>query len=133
MGDEAVQGLNERFRKTSAWPVFVALGVVVSEVGVVLGIFPVTVGGLLLFGGAVAGILHEAGYLERPTGALAVLGAVLVGIGAVVTVAQLGIDAITLGTLVDRANPVVYRATAIAVAGVTLLAMATAVELGTPQ
>ena len=52
--------------KASPWPLFVALGLAVGEVGVFMGLYPVAVGGLLLFVGSVAGIVQEAGYSERP-------------------------------------------------------------------
>lgn len=133
MTDEVEPRLSERYRKTSVWPVFVALGVVISEVGVVLGLFPITVGGLLLFGATLAGILHEAGYLARPATALVVLGAVLGVLGAGVVLAQLGLDGLSLAALVDRGQPFVYRGTAIAVAGATLVALAGALELSAPR
>lgn len=76
---------------TSPWPIFVALGIVLSEVGVLLGIRPVTVGGLLLLVGAAAGALHEAGYVSRPERAVGIGGVALVVIGlAFVAVDQTG-------------------------------------------
>ena len=66
---------------TSPWPLFVALGLALSEVGVVLGLRPVSVAGLLLFVGSVAGILTEAGYVSRPARAAGVQGVALVGVG----------------------------------------------------
>lgn len=69
----------------SPWPIFVALGVTLSEVGVLFGIRSVTVGGLLLFVGTVAGILRESGYIVRPERAVGVQGVALVGIGLALT------------------------------------------------
>lgn len=71
----------EGVRRVSAWPVFVALGLAISEVGIVFGIAPVAVGGLSLFAGSVAGIVHEAGYVESPWPLLAGIAAALAVVG----------------------------------------------------
>ncbi|RDZ55746.1 hypothetical protein C5B91_19875 [Haloferax sp. Atlit-10N] len=68
---------------TSPWPLFVALGLALSEVGVVLGLRPVSVAGLLLFVGSVAGILTDAGYVSRPERTAGVQGFALIGIGII--------------------------------------------------
>ena len=52
--------------KTSPWPVVVVLGIVLSEVGILFNLYPVSVTGLLLFTGSVAGIVTEAGPRSRP-------------------------------------------------------------------
>jgi hypothetical protein len=75
------RGFEEGVRRVSAWPVFVALGLAISEVGIVFGVAPLAVAGLLLFAGSVAGIVHEAGYVESPWPLLAGLAAVLVVVG----------------------------------------------------
>jgi hypothetical protein len=67
----------------SPWPLFVALGLALSEVGVVLGLRPVSVAGLLLFVGTVTGILTESGYVSRPAWAAGGQGIALVSIGVV--------------------------------------------------
>ena len=79
MSDDCDSG--DQFTGTSPWPPFVALGLALSEVGVVLGLRPVSVAGLLLFVGSVAGILTEAGYVSRPARAAGVQGVALVGVG----------------------------------------------------
>jgi hypothetical protein len=58
-------GVSDRYRMASPWPVFVALGFVLSEIGIFLGVLPVAVGGVLLFGGSIAGILTESEYVEN--------------------------------------------------------------------
>ena len=58
--------LSEGYRMASPWPVFVALGIPISELGILFDLFPVTVGGLLLFCGSVAGMAREAGYVRSP-------------------------------------------------------------------
>ncbi|GGL61429.1 DUF7541 family protein [Halocalculus aciditolerans] len=57
-------GLSEGYRKSSPWPVFVALGLALTEFGVFFGgmFIPVGVGGILLLEGSVVGILRESGY-----------------------------------------------------------------------
>ena len=59
-------GLSEQYRRASPWPLFIALGLPIAEIGVLFGLVPLAVGGLLLFVGSVAGIVQESGYVERP-------------------------------------------------------------------
>jgi hypothetical protein len=118
-------GLSDQYRMASPWPVFVALGLAISEVGIVVGIFSVAVGGLLLFGGSVAGILKESGYVAQLWGSLLAFGVVLVAIGGGLLVSQ--VDPGTIAVLDVIAEPagygaVVPRALAIGVSGVILLA-----------
>lgn len=70
-------GLSDEYQSASPWPLFVALGLAISEVGVVLGIRPVAVGGLLLFVGAIAGILRESGYVQHLERVFVTLGGLL--------------------------------------------------------
>lgn len=53
--------------RASVWPIPLVLGLVTAELGIVFGgaFLPVAVVGLLLFGGSVAGILHESRYVTR--------------------------------------------------------------------
>ena len=132
MTDEVEPGLSDQYRKASPWPVFVALGVVVSEVGVLLGLFPVAVGGLLLFGGTVAAILRESGYVGRPWLALASLGVVLGGLGTAAVLWALGVDGLSVAAVTDPLNPIAYRGTAIAVAGLLLVGVGAVVRLAQP-
>lgn len=103
-------------RKASAWPFFVALGLVVSEVGVLFGFYPVAVGGLLLLVGSVAAIVTEAGYTDRPWNLLVALGALLVVVGALVVWTQVPTVEASFSA-VDGTNGVVVRGFAIAGAG----------------
>lgn len=81
-------GVSDRYRMSSPWPMFVALGFVLSEVGLVLGVFPIAVGGVLLFGGSIAGILTEAGYVSHLWNTTIKVGAALLGIALLLAVLQ---------------------------------------------
>ena len=77
-------GLSEQYRKASPWPLFIALGVPISEIGIVFDVLPVAVGGLLLFCGCLAGMLQESGYIETPWRALGVMALLLFGVGGAI-------------------------------------------------
>lgn len=118
-------GLSDQYRMASPWPLFVALGLAISEVGIVVGIFSVAVGGLLLFGGSIAGILKESGYVGQLWSSLLAFGLLLVVVGGGLFVSQ--VDPGTIAVLDVIAEPagygaVVPRALAITVAGIILLA-----------
>ena len=68
--------------KTSPWPPFVAIGFAISEVGVLLNLRPVSVGGLLLLVGSITGMVTESRFRSRSTLAAGLQGIGLVGIGA---------------------------------------------------
>jgi hypothetical protein len=109
--------------KASPWPLFVALGLAVGEVGVFMGLYPVAVAGLLLFVGSVAGIVTEAGYTEAPWRLLGGLGVVLVALGIWVVSTQIAagsVDAWVAAVAAD--DTIVLRGFSIAAAGVIALA-----------
>jgi hypothetical protein len=119
---EEQPGLSDQYRMASPWPVFVALGIPLSELGLLFGVFALAVGGLLLFCGSVAGMLQEAGYVEAPWRALGAMAVVLLAAGAGLVV---GVDGF------------VTRGVAVAVSGGLLLVAGVAGELfasgqGTP-
>jgi hypothetical protein len=114
---EEEPGLSDQYRMASPWPMFVAFGLAISEVGVFIGIFPVAVGGLLLFGGSVSGILAEAGYVDNLWTVLQVLGVVLVIAGAVVISTQVDLASVSLSSLLDTTTGITARGLAIVVAG----------------
>jgi len=82
---EEQPGLSDEYRKASPWPVFVAFGLAIFEVGIVWPLFPVSVGGLLLFVGSVVGILTESGYVANPWKGLVAASVVCLAVGAAVT------------------------------------------------
>lgn len=87
-------GLSDQYRKASPWPLFIALGVPISEIGLVFDVLPVAVGGLLLFCGCLAGMLQESGYIEAPWRTLGVMALLLFGVGGAILYAnpQVGAD-----------------------------------------
>lgn len=102
-------GLSEQYRTASPWPLFVALGLPIAELGILFGgvFFPVAVGGLLLFFGSIAGLLREAGYVGTLWTALGASALVTFGLGLLFIYG--GLD-------------LVQRGTAIIVAGAIMLA-----------
>lgn len=127
-------GLSDQYSRASPWPLFVALGLALSEVGVFVGVFPVAVFGLLLFGGSVAGILTESGYARRPWNALIGFGGILVVAGVAVLLWQVPVEAITLENFGQ--NGILSRSLSVLAAGVTLLAagvVASVLERGKPD
>jgi hypothetical protein len=115
---DAEPGLSEQYRTASPWPVFVALGIPIAEIGILFDVLPIAVGGLLLFGGSAAGLATEAGYAETPWRAL---------VGAAVPLAALGIG--FLYTAINLPN----RGVAILAAAGILVAIAAASTLFAPD
>lgn len=69
------------------WPILLAFGIAVAELGVFLGYGVVAVPGVVLFGGSLAGGLAEAGYARSRPHALAISGAALALLGGVTVLA----------------------------------------------
>jgi hypothetical protein len=97
-------GLSEQYRMASPWPIFIALGIPIAELGILFDLFPLAVGGLILFGGSVSGILQEAGYVDSPWRAIGTFAVVLLVVGALFVVSDLnlvtrGYAVVTAGAL----------------------------------
>jgi hypothetical protein len=107
----------------------VAFGFVISELGVVLGIFPITVGGLLLFAGTVAGILHESEYVTQSWLSLAAIAVILTVLGGLAVGLNIDPSAISVDALLDRSRPFVYRGTSILAAAAIMFALAATLRL----
>ena len=118
---EEQPGLSDQYRTASPWPVFIALGLALSEVGVFVGLFPVAVFGLILFGGSVAGILTESGYATRPWPTLVAVGAVLALVAAAIALWQIPANEFYVANIDD--NGLLSRMVAVVVAGVVMAAM----------
>lgn len=113
---------SDQDRISSPWPLIIMLGLVFSELGLLFNVFPVAVGGLLVFIGSVVSIILESGYAERPWNLLLGLGLVLVMLGGILTAAQ--IDAITLDaftSIFTQPNSIVDRGAAMLVAGIAVV------------
>ncbi|WP_435348942.1 DUF7541 family protein [Haloarchaeobius sp. HRN-SO-5] len=116
MSDESQPTQTPPTPTASVWPMLIAVGLAVSEVGVLFAILPISVFGLLLFAGGLAGIVSETGYVDEPWLTLAGLGVVLVLVGGGLFVAFDG-SLLSGGELVRVPNGIAYRGVSIAVAG----------------
>ena len=114
-------GLSDQYRRASPWPLFVALGLPIAEIGVLFGLVPIAVGGLLLFVGSVAGITQESGYVERPWNLLAGLGGVLLVLGAALALSQVAPLSLSGFFTALGSNGLVLRGVSIVIAGVIAL------------
>ncbi|WP_327051732.1 DUF7541 family protein [Halomicrococcus gelatinilyticus] len=114
-------GLSDQYRKSSPWPLFIAVGLALFEVGIVLAdvLFPVAVGGMLMFVGSIVGILRESEYIDNPWKAMVVCAGLAFAVGG------------ALWTLTS-ADSVQLRGTAIVVGGAVLLVGAIAGSLWQP-
>ena len=107
----------DRRDKTSPWPVVVVLGIVLSEVGILFNLYPVSVTGLLLFTGSVAGIVAEAGYAARPWRLLVGLGAAFVVVGLLIVGSQVDGGLASYLDAAARDDGIVQRGYTVAAAG----------------
>jgi hypothetical protein len=103
-------GLSDQYRMASPWPIFVALGIPVAELGILFDVFVVAVGGLLLFCGSVTGLLREAGYAKTAWRPLAVFAVLLFVVG--------GVLAFTDVNLVTRGYAIITAGALLAAAGI---------------
>ncbi|WP_238330828.1 DUF7541 family protein [Haloglomus irregulare] len=103
--------------RTSVWPLVVAMGLTVSEVGVFMGVYPLAVGGLVLFVASVAGITHEAGYTGRPWRLAGALGVVLVAVGVWMVSTQVPLAVDPVVAAVGGADGIVLRGFSVVGAG----------------
>lgn len=122
-GPTGIPGTDELM---SAWPPFVALGFVVAEIGIVLNLIPLSVGGILLFGGSVAGILQDASITRRPWHSMAIVGIIFAILGGALMWTQLQTLTVAHVVAVASSNPIAIRGEAVLVAGVLLIVGAVA-------
>ena len=126
-GPTGIPGTDELM---SAWPPFVALGFVISEIGIVMNLVPLAFGGLLLFGGSVAGIIRDASLTKTPWGSLGLIGALFTVLGGIVLNTQLQMYTVDHVLTVGTADAIAVRGVAILLAGIVL---ALAAIVGTTQ
>jgi hypothetical protein len=100
----------------SPWPLFVALGLPISELGILFDVPALSIGGLILLVGSAAGMAHEAGYARTTWTALAVGGVLLVPLGGLFLYADL------FTNFVPEGVRLLSRGWAIVIAAAVLLA-----------
>lgn len=109
-------------RRTSPWPVFVALGFAVAELGVFFGVVPLAVGGIVVFGGSCSGLLTEVRSRSSPSRSLIPVGVLFVIIGIGLWSAGVS-DFTASGVLAaPRVDGVALRGAAVLTGGVVLVA-----------
>ncbi|MEF8778658.1 MAG: cox cluster protein [Natronomonas sp.] len=118
--DTESERMADRYDKTSPWPIVLVFGLVSSELGILFGLYPLAVGGLIAFVGSVSGIVHEAGYAASPWRLLSGLGAALAVLGALVVSTQT--DVTTVGTLLSTTDvsPITLRGVTVTATGAIL-------------
>lgn len=114
MSDHTQRVEPERADGATPWHVLVALGLAGSEVGIIVGLEPVAVAGLVVFAASVAGILADAGYVDRPLPFAAKTGAAFVAIGAIL--AAHGTGTVPIAPL-ESLSGLASRGAALVVAG----------------
>ena len=122
MEAEPEPGISERYEKTSPWPIVIVIGLVLSEIGILFNLYPVAVGGLVLFVGSVSGIVSEAGYVVTPWRLLAGLGATLTVIGLLIVSTQVDASASAFVSQAAVENAISQRGFTIAATGIVLTA-----------
>lgn len=115
-------GSPTRIHRVSPWPPFVALGFATAEIGIILNVVPLAIGGIILFGGSVAGILAETRYVKSPWRPLVVLGGIFVVGGSYLYASQVPQFALERLLSGDAVNAIAMRGEAILIAGVLLIA-----------
>lgn len=113
---------NGAARRTSQWPIVVALGLVLSEIGVFFGSVPLAIGGLILFAGSCSGLVHEAGYAPSPTRPMGWFGALFVLLGTSLWVTSVSTVTIPALLAAPANDGLALRGAAIVVAGGLLVA-----------
>lgn len=113
-------GSPTKIHRVSAWPPFVATGFAVAEIGIVLNLVPLSIGGIILFGGSVAGILNETDYVTSPWRTLFALGGIFVALGGFMWTSQVPQATIELLLAATETNTIAMRAEAIVIAGLLL-------------
>lgn len=101
----------------------IAFGLAISEVGVLFAVLPLSVFGILLFAGGIAGIVTETGYVDQPWPTFAGLALVCVAVGGALFAVNGG-GIMQNGDIVAVPNGVAYRGVSIAVAGILGLGLA---------
>lgn len=103
---------------SSPWPVLVAVGLVLSEVGVLVDFFPITVVGIVLFVASITGFVTESGHVSSPWPLAIGLGLVFVALGSLLY--AVGTELVTVAGS-EQLFGLTTRGIAIAVAGLVTI------------
>ena len=114
-------GEPHRVHRVSPWPPFVAVGFAMGEIGIVMNLVGLSIGGILLFGGSVAGILTETEYVRSPWRPLVVLGILFLGFGGYMWATQVPTYTIDAFLSAAPTNAIAMRGEAIVVGGALLV------------
>lgn len=117
MEGEPQPGLSEEYTKSSPWHIVVVMGLVLSEVGILFNLYPLSVGGLVLFVGGVSGIVDEAGYVDSPWRLAGGLSVALVVLGLLVVSTQVDGGLAAFRSQVAANNGVSQRGFTVAATG----------------
>ena len=118
--DTEPERMADRYDKTSPWPIVLVFGLVSSEIGILFGLYPLAVGGLVAFVGSVSGIVHEAGYVASPWRLLSGLGVALAVLGALVVSTQADVTAVETLLSATDLNPITLRGVTVTATGAIL-------------
>ncbi|MDG5817221.1 hypothetical protein [Natronococcus sp. A-GB7] len=80
MTDRSIE--TEQPPTSSPWPVLIATGLVLSEVGILVDLLPIAIGGLVLFASSVTGFITESDHVSSPWPLAIGFGALFVVLGA---------------------------------------------------
>jgi hypothetical protein len=115
-------GLSDQYRMSSPWPMLIAFGLAIAEVGIFWPLAPLAIGGLLLLTGSTVGIIREAGYVESPWPLLSGFALALVAIGLALFAFSGGAFAVnSVSESLRTSGSIGLRGLSIAFAGVVAL------------
>jgi hypothetical protein len=110
---------------SSPWPILIAVGLVLSEVGILVDVFPIAVGGLVLFAASITGFVTESGHVSSPWPLAIGFGALFVALGAILY--AVGAELVVVAGS-DGLFGLATRGVAIAVAGLVTIVGAIALR-----
>lgn len=114
--------MDRESRASSPWPVVAALGIAATEAGVLFGLVPIAVGGVLAVGTSCAGMAREVGYAEDLWRPLRAIGAVIAACGAAVWIAVASSPTPDALATAARTDGIAVRAAVVCAAAALLIA-----------
>lgn len=107
---------------SSPWPMVAALGIAATEAGVLFGLVPIAVAGVVAAGASAAGMAREVGYAEDPWRPLRAIGAGIAVLSAAVWLAAAPAPTPSALATAATTDAVAVRAAVVCGAAVLLLA-----------